>query len=122
MTKGPFIFAGRPTFWPPCTQTESTRELLASLLSRDANFSSHPPWTGGDYKKSRNTRFHLPSRHSSVHPSERARVYVCVCVATLCTGNRGSPFFSFSFFLSKATEIFLRPASPLKYLNYGDAF
>ena len=38
------------------------------------------PWTGGDYKKSRNTRFHLPSRHSSVHSSERASVCVCVCV------------------------------------------
>lgn len=47
MTKRLFIFAGRPTFWP-CTQTGSTRELLALLLSRDANFSttlapSRPP-------------------------------------------------------------------------------
>lgn len=32
------------------------------------------------------------------------RAFMCVCVATLCTGNRGSPFFFFFFFFKQSNR------------------
>ena len=75
--KGTIHFCWTAYFLAPCTQTESTRELLASLLSRDANFSSHP--SPGQAEITRRVAILVSTSLLVTRPCILANVRPCVC-------------------------------------------